>query len=107
MNIPFVFHAATKSLFEKISPKKLFTLKINKQKACGYSLFTHCLFDNNKNEHDFYRGGDSIKKFCANLKKYAKVIINCEKKEIGKRKRKSHMQHKNFVTYTKKNSLNN
>ena len=55
MNIPFVFHAATKSLLEKISPKKSFTLKINKQKACGYSLFTHCLFDNNKNKHDFYR----------------------------------------------------
>ena len=48
----------------------------------GYSLFTHCSFDNTKNKHDFDRGNNSMKKFCANLKKHPIEIINCEKMEI-------------------------
>ena len=48
----------------------------------GYSLFTHCSFDNTKNKHDFDRGNNSVKKFCANLKKHPIEIINCEKMEI-------------------------
>ena len=49
--------------------------------ACGYSLFTHCSFDSNDYKHDFYRGEDSMKNFCANLKEHATEIII-----FGKRK---------------------
>ena len=34
--------------------------------VCGYSLFTNCSFDNNKNKHDFWRGEDSMTNWCVN-----------------------------------------
>lgn len=35
------------------NPEELFTSKINKHIACGYSFFTHCSFASNKSKHDF------------------------------------------------------
>ena len=55
--------------------------KVNKYTASDYSLFIHCLFHSNKNKHDFYRGENTMKKFCADLRKIATEIINCKKKE--------------------------
>ena len=45
------------SLLEKMStyhnnPKNSLVTKINKHKASGYSLFTHCPFDTTKNSLD-------------------------------------------------------
>ena len=54
----------------------------NKHTACGYSLFTHCSFDKNKNTHNFYSGRDSIKKFCVNLKEI--INRNNQLREKGK-----------------------
>ena len=48
-------------------PEKTTTTKLNKHTACGYSLFTHCSSDRNKNKHDYYRGEDCMKK--KNVKK--------------------------------------
>ena len=50
MKVPFIIYADLESLLEKMSichnnPKKLLTTKINKHISSGYSLFTHCLFD--------------------------------------------------------------
>ena len=56
--------------------------KKNKHTPYGYSLFTHCYFDNNKSKHDFHKGVDSMKKFCADLRKHATEIINCDKREM-------------------------
>ena len=47
-----------KRFIEKISSRDndlttSFTSKISKHTPSGYSLFTHCLFDINKNKHDF------------------------------------------------------
>ena len=75
MNTPFFIYADTKSLLEKIytydnNLTKLFTSKINIHTACGYSLFTHCSLDTDKNKDDFYQGKDSMKNFCAYLKEY-------------------------------------
>ena len=53
--------------------------------VCGYSLFTHYSFDSKKRKHDFYKGVESMKTFCANLnglKEHATKMINGEKKEI-------------------------
>lgn len=53
IKIPFIVYADTESLPEKIhtcdnDPEKLFTSKIKKYIACGYSLFAHCSYDNKK-----------------------------------------------------------
>ena len=41
-----------------------------------------CLFDSKIKEHSFYRGEDSIKKFCRELKELETKIINYEQKEM-------------------------
>ena len=35
-----------------------------------------------KNKLDYYGGKDCMKKFCKDLRKHARKIINCEKKEM-------------------------
>ena len=47
----------------------------------GYSIFTHCSFDQTKNKLNHYRGKDCMKKFCKDLRKHAIKIINYEKKK--------------------------
>ena len=61
------------------------------------SLFTHCSFDNTKNEHDYYRGEDCIKNLCKDLKEHIAKIINCEKKKmirLTKKENKSYLKQK-------------
>ena len=48
-------------------PCKSSTEKKNKHEIYGYSLFTDCSFDK-KNKLDYYRGKDSLKIFCQDLK---------------------------------------
>ena len=48
---PFIIYSDLDALLEKIitcynNPKKLSATKINKHTTSGYSLFTHCSFDN-------------------------------------------------------------
>ena len=59
------------------NPNESSTTKINKHTPSGYSLFTHCLFDNTKNRPSYYRGQDCVKKFCKGLKEHAIKILNC------------------------------
>ena len=63
------------------NPKKSSAAKINKHILSGYSLFTHCLHIA-RNNLDYYRGEDCVKKFCKDLKEQATKIINYEKKEM-------------------------
>ena len=68
-------YANTDFLLEKIdtwhnNSEKSSTAKIYIHTACGYLLFTHCLFDSNKNKHN-YHSEDS--------REHATKIINCEK----------------------------
>ena len=44
-------------------------------------MFRHCSFDATKNRFDYYRGKDSMKKFCKDLEDQVMKIIKCEKKE--------------------------
>ena len=44
--------------------KQSLTIKVNKHKTSGYSLFTCTLFDTIKNKLDCCRGEDCMKKFC-------------------------------------------
>ena len=64
----------------KDKTEKSSTTKINKHITSGHSLFTQYSFDLTKNKLDCYRGKDSMKRFCKNLKEHAIKIINYEKK---------------------------
>ena len=87
MKLPFVIYADLECLLEKMStcinnPNKSSTTKINKHTPSGYSIFTHCSFDESKNKLDYYRGDDCMKKFCKDLRTHATKIINYEKKKM-------------------------
>ena len=87
IKLPFVIYADLECLLEKMStcqnnPNELSTTKINKHKPSGYSLFTHCSFDNSKNKLNYYRGEDCMKKFCKDLRTHATKTINYEKKKM-------------------------
>ena len=87
MIVPFIIYANMESLLENMitchnNPKKSSTTKMNKHTHSSYSLFTHCSVDVTKNNLDYYRGQDCMKKFFKGLKEHATKIINYEKKEM-------------------------
>ena len=87
IKLPFVVYADLECLLEKMStcqnnPNESSTTEINKHTRSGYSLFTHCSFDQTKNKLDYYRGKDCMKKFCKDLREHATKIINYEKKQM-------------------------
>ena len=56
MKVPFTIYANFEYLLEKMNtchnnPEKSSTTKINKHTPSGYSLFTHCSFDNKNNKN--------------------------------------------------------
>ena len=44
------------------SPGESSTGETNKHIACDYAIFTHCSFDASRNNHNFYRIVDRMKK---------------------------------------------
>ena len=87
MKLPFVIYADLECLLEKMStcinnPNESSTTEINKHTPSGYSLFTHCSFDESKNKLNYCRGEDCMKKLCKDLGTHATKIINYEKKKI-------------------------
>ena len=69
MKLQFVIYADLECLPEKMNtcqnnPNKSSTTKINKHTPSGYSIFTHCSFDESKNKPNYYRGDDYMKKLC-------------------------------------------
>ena len=87
MKMPFTIYADLECLLEKMStcqnnPNKSSTTKINKHTPSGYSIFTHCSFDESKNKINYYRGDDCMNKFCKDLREHSTKIINYEKKKM-------------------------
>ena len=87
MKLPFVIYTDLECLLEKMStcqnnPNKSSATKINKHTPSGYSIFTHCSFDESKNEINYYRGDDCMRKFCKDLREHSTKIINYEKKKM-------------------------
>ena len=87
MKLPFAIYADLECLLEKMStcinnPNESSTTEINKHTPSGYSLFTHCSFDESKNKLNYYRGEDCMKKFCKDLRTHATKIINYGKKKM-------------------------
>ena len=64
------------------NPNESSTTEINKHTPSGYSIFTHCSFDQSKNKLEPYRGKDCMKKFSKDLREHATKVINFEKKKI-------------------------
>ena len=68
IKMSFTIYADLECLLEKMStcinnPNESSTTKINKHTSLGYSIFTHCSFDQTKNKLYYYRGKDCMKKF--------------------------------------------
>ena len=87
IKMPFTIYADLECLLEKVDtckndPNKSQTTKINKHILSGYSIFTHCSFDESKNKLNCYRGDDCMEKFCKDLREHSTKIINYEKKKI-------------------------
>ena len=87
IKLPFVVYADLQCLLEKMStcdnyPEESSTTKINKRTPSGYSIFTHCSFDKSKSKLHYYRGEDSMTKFCKDLREHATKIMNYEKKDM-------------------------
>ena len=94
MKAPYIIDADIESLLRKMDTcandlSKSSSETKNEHEMCGYSLFTDCSFDKKNNELDYYRGKDSLKRFCQDLKKQARSIIDFEKKrnEFNSRRR--------------------
>ena len=67
MKLPFVIFVDLECLLEKMStcinnPYESSTTKINKHTPSGYSIFSHCSFDESKNKLNYYRGKDCMEK---------------------------------------------
>ena len=87
IKLPFVVYADLECLLEKMStcqdnPNESSTTEINKHTPSGYSIFTHCSFDQTKNKLDHYRGKDCMKNLSKDLREHATKIINYEKKKM-------------------------
>ena len=87
MKVAFIIYVDLECLLEKMSTchntlEKSSTTKINKYTPFGYSLFTQCSFNEERNKVSHYRGKDSMKRFCIDLREHATKIISYEKKEM-------------------------
>ena len=113
MKLPFVIHADLECLLEKMStcinnPNESSTTEINKHTPSGYSIFSHCSFDESKNKLNYYRKDDCINKFCKDLREYITKIINYEKKKMIPLTTKEKIYHnKQKICYVCKNQFNN
>ena len=112
MKLPFVIYAHLECLLEKMStcinnPNESSTTKINKHTPSGYSIFSHCSFDESKNKLNYYRGKDCMKTFSKDLREHASKIINYEKKKMILLTTEEKISHnkKKFVIYVKKNLI--
>ena len=89
------------------NPNESSTTKLNKHTPSGYSIFTHCSFDESKNKLNYYRGDDCVKKFCKDLRIHATKIINYEKKKMISltTEEKIHYNKQKYAAYVKKNLI--
>ena len=113
MKLPFVIYADLECLLEKMStfinnPNESSTTEINKHTPSGYSIFTHCSFDESKNKLNYYRKDDCMNKFCKDLREQVLKIINYEKKKMIPLTTKEKIYHnKQKICYVCKKEFNN
>ena len=64
------------------NPNKSYTTAKALHKPSGYSLLTSCSFNKSENKQTYYRGRDSMKRFCNDLIKHLTRISNYEMKPM-------------------------
>ena len=112
MKVPIIY-ADLECLLEKMStcinnPNESSTTKINKHVPSGYSIFTHCSFDESKIKLNYYRGNDCVKKFSKDLREHVSKIINYEKKKMIPLTTEKKIYHdKQKICYICKKEFNN
>ena len=113
MKITFIIYTDLECLLEKMStcinnPNESSTTKINKHTPSGYSIFTHCSFDESKNKLNYYRGKDCMKKFSKDLREHVSKIIDYEKKKMIPLTTEEKIYHnKQKICYICKKEFNN
>ena len=113
MKLRFVIYADLECLLGKMStcinnPNESSTTEINKHTTSGYSIFTHCSFDESKNKLNYYRKDDCMNKFCKDLREHVTKIINYEKKKMIPLTTKEKIYHnKQKICYVCKKEFNN
>ena len=112
MKLPFVIYTDLECLLEKMSTcinnlNESSTTKINKHESSGYSIFTHCSFDESKNKLNYFTKDDSMKKFSKDLRGHVTKIINYEKKKMISLTTEEIciIINKKYVTYVKQNLI--
>ena len=90
------------------NPNESSTTKINKHTPPGYSIFTHCSFDESKNKLNYYKKDDCMNKFCKDLRENVTKIINYEKKKMIPLTTEEKIYHnKQNICYIWKKEFNN
>ena len=113
MKLPFVMYADLECLLEKMStcinnPNESSTTEINKHAPSGYSIFTHCSFDESKDKLNCSRKDDCMNKFCTDLREHVTKIISYEKKKMIPLTTKEKIYHnKPKICYVCKKEFNN
>ena len=113
MKVPFIIYTDLECLLEKMitcinNPNESSTTKINKHVPSGYSIFTHCSFDESKNNLNYYRDKNCMKKFSKDLREHASKIINYEKKKMIQLTAEEKIYHnKQKICYICKKEFNN
>ena len=85
LKVPFTIYADLECLLIKQQScqnnlNESYTERKAMHEPCGYSLDLISSFDSKQNKHNFYRGKDSIKKFCSDLKELGTKITNYKEK---------------------------
>ena len=113
MKFLFVIYTDLECLLEKMStcinnPNESSTTERNKHTPSGYSIFTHCSFDESKNKLNYYRKDDCMNKFCKDLREHVTKIINYEKKKMIPLTTEEKIYHnKQKICYVCKKEFNN
>ena len=108
----FAIYTDLECLLEKMStcinnPNESSTTEINKHTPSGYSIFTHCSFDESKNKLNYYRKDDCMNKFCKDLREHVTKITNYEKKKMIPLTAKEKIYNKQKICYMCKKEFNN
>ena len=87
LKAPFAIYLDLECLLKKEqscqnNPEKSYTQKKAKHEPSGWAMLARCLFGEEENKLDYYRGKDCIEKLCKKLKERAMKIINYIKKEM-------------------------
>ena len=67
--------------FRQNNPEKSYTQKKAKHEPSGWAMLARCLFGEEENKLDYYRGKDCIEKLCKKLNERAMKMINYEEKK--------------------------